>query len=1061
MKRLVSLVISFTLTVMVAFSQGRTVTGTVTDAADGAPLPLVNILIKGTQRGTVTDNAGRYTLQVPDGESVLVFLYTGYASREETVGGRTEINVALREANEEIAQVVVTGYQKIEKKRSTGSYAIFGRKDLAQANVRSLDGPLEGLTAGVTYNSVTKKLQVRGVTSLMANASPLLVLDGLPYEGALEQINPATVRSVTVLRDAAAASIYGARAANGVIVIETESGEGAIQVMYDGMVQLKPRANLSGLNLMSSEEYVDYMDWLYRTYGDGRLEKKKGYYMNDLPRRWVERFRDNTITDAQYGTTLDSLRGLSNRDQAQSLLERLGVYHSHSVMVSGGDKYRFAGALRYEQEFPNDRRTRNQSFSLSLMNSSTFNHYVSMNVGMRARLGRTRTFEGLSAADDFYRSYAPYQMLYGAEGEALQFYRDRDEWGIENLERNGLPAERFVPAEDLWRSYAKGTSRWGRGLLTLTFTPVQPLRVEASGAMEYGWDRARRIDEKDAYGMVKLYNDGSELKPDGAHAFPRGGRLRQTLSETFSYTLRLQANWDQQFGVHRVTALLGSEIRERKDRISGSELLGYDPQTLAVALVNEAELSNGVTGTAKLNKQAFIYNLSRYELEPLERFCSFYTTGSYSLLQRYNITGSVRVDQSNLWGTSHEVQWKPLWSVGASWQISEEDFARNARGWLDRLVLRGSYGISGNVPRGAYPVLVVSPGLNSWMASLSTLTVESAPNPKLRWEKTRTTNVGLDWNLFGNRFTGTLEWYYRMTTDLLGRRPADPTLGWHEVLVNYGKMLNTGVELTILGELLHRGDFRLNSNLVFSYNRSKLLSVRGVGESVVSRVMGPVAVEGYPFGSLFSYRFAGLSPVNGAPQVHLHRGSVGKKAESLEDLTYSGTVIPQYTGNFALTFGWKGFDLTAGILYYGGHVMRRPVSMYYSWLGGAVGYDRDYLHVWKRPGDEELAETVPAPSTESGIDQAEQYAWSAADKHILRADYLKLNVVVLSYTFPEQWLTPAKIAGLQLIFQVDNIANIPFNRAGIDPEMVGAGVASGVRLRKVPPFYTFSLRMNI
>ena len=237
--------------------------------------------------------------------------------------------------------------------------------------------------------------------------------------------------------------------------------------------------------------------------------------------------------------------------------------------------------------------------------------------------------------------------------------------------------------------------------------------------------------------------------------------------------------------------------------------------------------------------------------------------------------------------------------------------------------------------------------------------------------------------------------------------------------------------------------------------------MRGVGESVVSRVMGPVAVEGYPFGSLFSYRFAGLSSVNGAPQVHLHRGSVGKKAESLEDLTYSGTVIPQYTGNFALTFGWKGFDLTAGILYYGGHVMRRPVSMYYSWLGGAVGYDRDYLHVWKRPGDEELAETVPAPSTESGIDQAEQYAWSAADKHILRADYLKLNVVVLSYTFPEQWLTPAKISGLQLIFQVDNIANIPFNRAGIDPEMVGAGVASGVRLRKVPPFYTFSLRMNI
>lgn len=1066
MKNAILLFLALVWSVGVLMAQERTVSGVVTDAVSSEPLPQVNVQIKGTQRGTVTDNAGRYTLLLPASGATLVFFYTGYESKEVEVIAQKEVNVALGESPEEIEQVVVTGYQKIEKERSTGSYAILGEKEIARVRTKSLESRLQEVAAGVAYNSVTKQLQVRGVTSLMANAAPLVVLDGLPFEGTLDQINPSTVRSVTVLRDAAAASIYGAQAANGVIVVETTQGGSGFQVQYDGMVQVKPIASLAGLNLMSSSEYVDYHDWLCRKYDTLVPEPKRGFYSDDLQRRFVECFITKTITEAQYNATLDSLRQLDNRQQVRGLLERVGVYHSHSLMVSGGsDRHRLVGVARFEQERPNDKREGTQSVSFNLRNVSEFNQYVRTDIGMQAQLGSGKIYTGVKKADDFYRMYPAFNMLYGAGGNALPFYLDRDEFGIDSVAHTlGLLEERFFPSLDLKRSYRQNSDRWGRSNLAITITPIRVLQIEARGAMEYGWGKTVEIDEEDAYSMVKLYNDGSwynTVSNQWEHAIPRGGRLRSTQTETFSYTVRLQANYDQRFGIHRITAQAGGELRERIDKLSSKELLGYNPRSLAYALVNEAELSAGIPGTAKQDKRPLIYNLQKGEMEPHERFCSYYATASYSLLQRYNLTGSIRVDQSNLWGTAPEVQWKPLWSVGASWQLDEESFMQNARGWLNRLVLRGSYGISGNVPRGAYPVLVVKPQINDWVTTLPAFVIGGAPNPKLRWEKTATTNVGVDWAMFNHRFSGTVEWYYRMTSDLLGHRPADPTLGWTEVLVNYGKMRNTGVELSLYGQLVAIGDFSVSANAMFSYNRSKLLEVRkGKNDLPVTRVMAPREVEGYPYGSLFSYAFAGLSPVDGSPQLYLHNGKLGKRAEEMEDLKFSGTVIPLYNSSLSLAFGWRGLDLTTTFLYYGGHVMRRPVASYYFWKAGAIGFDRDYQHVWKQPGDELRKETVPAPSS-AVPNQEEQYVWSAADKHVLRADYIKFSALSLTYALPEQWLAPAKIAGLQVGFQVENIVNIPFNRAGVDPEMVQGTTAGAVRLRKMPPYYTVSLKLNI
>lgn len=1040
-------------------AQERVVSGVVTDAADGSPLPQVNIQIKGTQSGTISDNEGRYQLRVPGPETVLFFFYTGYESKEVVVAERSVINVVLGESHEEIEQVVVTGYQKIEKERSTGSYAILNQKELDRVKVADLSDRLEEVAAGVAYNSATGKLQIRGVTSLNANAAPLVVLDGLPFDGGLEMLNPATVKSVTILRDAAAASIYGARAANGVIVVETIKGDGSFQVQYDGMVQVRPIAAVAGLHRMSSAEYVDFTDWLYRNYGKDQLSTSRLVYTDPIRRRFIA-WSLGRISESAYQSTLDSLRVLDNRGQIRSLLERVGVYHSHSLTVSGGDKFRFLGTAHYEQNLPNDRRMQGQTASIHLRNLSEFNRYVSMDAGVQVQFSGAKSYTGTASAESFYRNEPSYRMLYGPDGEALQYYLDRSEYGIDSVQNQlGLLEERFFPAKELRKSYQENTGLWGRSHLALTFKPLGVLSVEASGALEFGSGRTKDTDLEESYRMAKLYNNGSVVTPEVKHYIPRGGRLMESLDKSRSYTLRLQANYDQTFGIHRITALLGSEIQEKLDKVSMNELLGYNPQSLAFAYVDEIALVNGVPNTAILNSNLFVYNFNKGEREALERFFSVYSTASYSLLQRYNITGSIRIDQSNLWGTAPGVQWKPLWSVGASWQIDNEAFMENAGRWLNMLVLRSSYGISGNVPRGAYPMIVVEPGINSNVSTLPSLQIENAPNPFLRWEKTATGNVGIDWAMFGHRFTGSAEWYYRLTTDLLGNRPADPTLGWSSVLVNYGRMVNTGVELSMYGQLLAVGDFSISANLLFSYNRSKLLDVRdGEKESTVSRVMTPVQVEGYPYASLFSYRFAGLSPTDGSPELLLQDGTRAPMAKQIEDLTFSGTVVPLFNSSLSLTFGWRGLTLSGTLLYRGGHVMRRPVASYGAW--NALGYDRDYLNVWKQPGDEQFEETIPAPSTKN-VGQEQQYAWSAADRHILRADYIKLNSLTLAYELPQRWLEPIRIAGFTVAFQVENIVNIPFNKARIDPETVGSTTAAGYWLRKMPPFYTASIKLNI
>ena len=432
---------------------------------------------------------------------------------------------------------------------------------------------------------------------------------------------------------------------------------------------------------------------------------------------------------------------------------------------------------------------------------------------------------------------------------------------------------------------------------------------------------------------------------------------------------------------------------------------------------------------------------------------SFYGNASYTYDRRTTLTGSIRIDQSNLFGTDPKYQYKPLWSVGLQHIILEN------RGVLDRLAGRLTYGINGNVAKDTGPYMIVADNGTNYYTNEYQAYVKSAPNPTLRWEKTKLANVGVDFNLFGNRLNGSLEFYNKATSDLLGNRLIDSTFGWTSLLLNYGSMVNRGVEFSLQSEIVRTRDFSFGIDFLFSYNKNKLTQIDNSGTSASSWYSSYQNREGYPMSSIFAIRYAGLDS-EGNPTAYKADGTVVNSVNDLEaeDLVYKGTTNAPYSSSLTARFAYKNFDLSMMFVYYGGNVMRDVASSYqftmYPVLNYASNMDRDRLKFWQKPGDELDPDMNPAFQYQNG--KTCSGLWQYADKHIERGDYIKLRDITLGYTFPRQWLSGARIQGLRLNLQIQNAFYWAANKKNLDPEVA----TPSSRGQHIPATYTFGVALD-
>ena len=822
----------------------RNIEGRVVDEK-GEPLPGANIRGIDSPFGAISDIKGNFTCKVMEETHTLEVSFVGMQTEKVSIKGRTHVNVIMHEDKQQLGDVVVTGYQRISRERSTASFGFIDSEQLTRQMhtdlASSLEGQIAGLRMNINPNNGDMSPILRGVGTFSPNVGtmPLIVVDDMPTDLTLSEINPYNVESITVLKDAAAASIYGALAANGIIVVVTKQAkeEGAhVNINADWFITSKP--NFNSLNLASTSDIIDYQTAVFDANvaesgsASGFLSSYKAGYYNPLFQLYLDR-ENGTLSNSEVEATLNQWRNNDYYKEYRDNAWRTAVTQRYNVSVSQkvGKNNHFL-SFNYENDKGRTINDKRNKFSLYYKSNYAITSWLNVNAGVDARLGSSDTpntlftsytmqqrYERIMDADG-NRYNSPYVNVSGYSGGAYNGSVVSKAEGVSPYKTFG-----FNVLDALGEGGTKSRNVSIRPFVSLQARFLKMFKYNFMYQYEWNHSKSEVFDAEDSYLMRMTYN--SMIDTNGNSAMPKGGRFYQNELSSNRYTVRNQIDFDKSWKNHTVTAIAGLEFRENKIPKPTQQLMyGYDPQTLTSDIIDWQAYRDGVGTSALSGNTITLSGLSPTLQESRHRYASFYANASYSYLSRYNVSGSIRWDQADLFGLDIRNQRHPLWSVGASWIMSEESFMKDIV-WLDFLKARMTYGINGNVDQSSTTYFVVKQKTQSNPIKTTYLTYDDddLPNPKLRWEKTATYNVGLDFRLFNNLVNGSLEYYNRHSSDLLVRRYMDPTLGAKSRVVNNGEMRNRGVEFSLTANLIRKKDWNFAVDFNFAHNKNKMLKV--------------------------------------------------------------------------------------------------------------------------------------------------------------------------------------------------------------------------------------------
>lgn len=1038
-----------------------TISGVVYDREEAQPLPGVSVVIEGTPYVTVTDVDGRFVFtKVSAVNPVITVSFIGMNTESMAVNqkNRNSIRFEMMPSATMMEDVIVTGYQTISKERAAGSFSVVTPEKLQGKLQTSILDRMEGMVAGMN----TRANSIRGVSTLNGTKTPLYVVDGIPYEGSIAAINPSEIENVTVLKDASAASIYGARSANGVIVITTRSGQaGRTKVSYNGSLKITPLPDRDYMNLTSVSELVDLQETLFQYPHSAWNSKTANTPYNEVYTVLYDH-ENGYITDEEKEQKLNYYRNLDNRSQVKEHVRRASLVQQHNISFSGGSGiYRYAISANYLKNYPYEKIQSNDRFGFNLKNTFDFFKWFRVNLGI-IQSNTNADYDNGFSYYGYLNGGAPYKMLYNEDGTPAQWYSGKNQREIDRLISVGCLDESYYPVLEQDKAHYKSTSKYQNINLNLHFTILEGLSLDLMYQSENTNSYTKQYYSENAHTIKSTINNATVIEDDGSFTYhiPKGGQLRETWGKSKSYTARAQINFNRSFAsIHDVQAIVGAERRQVTSDGTSVNKWGYDDQTLAFKSINELNLGQPVRGTQSTSGSYYYSGPYDSFTSTENRYVSFYGNASYTFDRLITATGSIRLDKSNLFGTDPKWQNRPLWSVGLQYN------ALRGWNWIDRLSVRGTYGINGNVARnsGPYMIAQTSSRPNSYTNDFY-MTITTPPNPALRWEKTKVLNLGVDFSVLNNRLNGSIEYYSKNTDDLLGNRLTDATCGWSSLQLNYGSMYNRGVEISLNSVNIANRDFTWASNFVFSYNKNKLTKIENSGTSAIDYFYSMQNREGHPMNSFFTIRYAGLNS-EGYPTAYKADGTITDSYRDLtaEDLVYSGTATPPYTAALTNKLSYKGFDLEFMFVFYGGHKLR-DVAAGYVWnrmatLNYASVMDRDRMHFWQKPGDENDPDMAPRFLYRSSNSNAE-YLWSAADKHIEKGDYIKLRNVIIGYTFPKKWIRKAFLQNLRIDLQIQNLWYWAANKRNLDPEVWSGTSLSPSRGSHIPATYTIGLQAN-
>ncbi|WP_321316576.1 SusC/RagA family TonB-linked outer membrane protein [Labilibaculum sp.] len=1063
----------------------KQINGKVTDER-GVSLPGVSVVVKGTTYGISTDIDGNYSLEFSGNNGVLVFSFVGMQTREIFVNDQSVINAVLIENQSQLGEVVVTGYQTISRERSAGSFEIVNGESLQEkAKVRGsvLDG-LEGLAAGLSVNMSSEgdKYLIRGTNSINSNRSPLFVVDGVsvPLDMVEGMLNANDIKSVSLLKDATAASIWGSRAANGVVVITTKNGvrNEKLKISYNGSYSFKGMPDYSYMDQMDSKMFIRTAAEIFNpeTYTSDIVNNSTyggniyfpNIYPHELP---LYRYYNSEISLAERDAALEKLASRNGRKEYEKNFMSNSYLTNQSVSFSGGNNnHDFYVSLGYQGE-QGSLKNKTDEFKVNIRENINVAKWMKLDLTLNTSYSKddSHLFSETWDQSTNYLTNLPYAAFHDTEGNPLSFSRYIMNENIQD-QAEALSGQNldYFPIDDYNKSTNEATGRNLRASVGVTIDLFKGLKYEGRFQYYSSDSNSEQYYPSETFGVRLERAYGTAM--DGTVYLPRGGHFTMQDGYTDSYTIRNQFSYDNMLGEkHQITALLGSEISQNKIGSHTSFQRGYDKQTMQGIFYNDYVLNVDGVENPVLDQipgqgiNSFEPNTNT-QAEVLLRYTSFYSNAAYTYNDKYSLNASIRVDQSNLFGSDPSLNFKPIWSLGTAWNMAKEDFMKNINS-VNNLNVRLSYGFSGNSP---------DPGLGGPFNIIAAQTdpaysefglgyqVSTPSNDKLTWEKTRTWNFGLDFSMFKNRFSGTIDVYDKKTTDLLAYNPINPTIGYTSVLSNVGTLTNKGFEVSLRNQNIASADFSWETNLVLSYNKNKLSKMYVEPPSSPYNKIDQTYSEGNPIGALFAYRWAGLDGQNGSPAVYNSQGDIVSSVEDIDTesaVPYQGTTVAPWYGSLSNLFQYKNFELSFMFIYNLGNKMRNDVNNQFTYrLTESV--HKDFDKRWRKPGDE-LITNVPAYYDQNNADINETdigYLYRYADINILDASYIKLRDLSLSYNFPQKVCHSIRAERIKFGVQVTNLLTIAFNGEGIDPEAFY--LSSGARSERFGPSFSANLSID-
>lgn len=1069
----------------------RTLTGTVTDE-QGEPLIGAGVMVVGGKTGTATDIDGAFRLQVPEDCKTIQVSYIGMSTRLVDVEGKSTVQIRLAENEMMLDNVVVTGYQTLSKERSAGSFDMV-KGDVISDKVALTGNILQGMEGLVTGLSVNMsdgadKYTVRGITSLNSTRSPLFVVDGVPLEGDQVEslLSGNDIESMTLLKDATAASIWGSQAANGVVVITTKGGSRKqdLRIAYDGSFTWMGKPDYDYLDRMDGETFMRNAQEMFDQYAPLYSYADVQTSLVGIPdrnnpvvfphERLMYQALNDEITEAERDAALQQLMRQNGRKDYEDHMLSNKLMTRHNVSFSGGmDKMSYYLSLGYVGDQGMEKDWTNR-FTFITKEEFFFTPWLKWDITLNASYGRKRAH--LSPWEDYandnilfgFSPYhdIPYATLYDTAGNPLDWsvyyisQEKRDE--TEGLTGTDMS---FYPVDDFNANSSKTLDTNLRLNTGLTVDLVKGLRYEA------------RFQYSRFHSKTENYYPGStwKIREERLTATPLntlecalptvGGNFLLDNSLTTDWTLRNQLSYNGDFddGRHQLSALLGTEIREYKNTVFSNFLRGYDMQSMQYTPYDDYNLnriSNPVYGNTTISFNKTYYT----QTEAMRRYFSLYGNVAYTFNHKYTLNASLRVDQSNLFGSNPDNQYKPIWSIGGAWKVSDETFM-DGIDWLDRLTLRATFGFAGNSPLpgqgGNYDILMAT---SSSFYETNGFKISTPANDEITWEKTRMWNIGFDIDVLKNRLALTFDYYDKRTTDLISNMLLNPVSGWQSTIGNVGTLTNKGFELSVNSHNIKGRNFNWYTNFTLSHNTNKITKLDVATPYTAETIIaygGSMNVEGYPVNSLFAYRYAGLNE-KGEPQAYLADGSIvsglDSRGLSREDAVYCGTTVPKFYGGLTNRFSYKDWELSFMFVYNFGNKMRNECEQL-EWGRPTSNLDNSFDERWRVPGDE-LKTDVPAwtPQVNSNAN-FDLYYYS--DRNVLDAAYIKLRDLSLAYRVPADFCKKLRLDAIRVKLSIGNLFYWAANDEGIDPEYYQPDTCVDSRQERLGPSYSINFNINI